>query len=176
MVGDICPAIDTTSTKLLIRGGIVVNADRQQIADVYIEDGIIVAINQNIKVWKYSNIPNWQVYAKSVSSWSQKYFINWIYASFYLTNYFQVDSLNALRHLFRGMINLVIKIYVYIESMNEASYSECRRLKCFAFDVFMDSTIGLKQSFYVQRALYRYTHRIEPLICSTLHLLLELKV
>ena len=50
MVGDICPAIDTTSTKLLIRGGIVVNADRQQIADVYIEDGIIVAIEPNIKV------------------------------------------------------------------------------------------------------------------------------
>eukprot|EP00249_Psilotum_nudum_P013612 c24425_g1_i1 orf=171-1739(+) len=38
-------------TKLLIRGGNVVNADRQQIADVYIEDGIIVAVEPDIKAF-----------------------------------------------------------------------------------------------------------------------------
>ncbi|XP_040865817.1 dihydropyrimidinase isoform X1 [Glycine max] len=39
-----------TSSKLLIKGGTVVNAHHQQVADVYVEDGIIVAINPTITV------------------------------------------------------------------------------------------------------------------------------
>ncbi|XP_043690861.1 dihydropyrimidinase-like [Telopea speciosissima] len=38
------------SSKLLIKGGIVVNAHHQEIADVYVEDGIIVSVQPNIKV------------------------------------------------------------------------------------------------------------------------------
>ncbi|WVY92452.1 hypothetical protein V8G54_031540 [Vigna mungo] len=38
------------SSKLLIKGGTVVNAHHQQVADVYIEDGIIVAIKPAITV------------------------------------------------------------------------------------------------------------------------------
>ncbi|KAG4953076.1 hypothetical protein JHK87_038670 [Glycine soja] len=38
------------SSKLLIKGGTVVNAQHHQIADVYVEDGIIVAVNPNIRV------------------------------------------------------------------------------------------------------------------------------
>ncbi|XP_010247482.1 PREDICTED: dihydropyrimidinase isoform X2 [Nelumbo nucifera] len=40
----------SSSSKLLIKGGTVVNADRQEVADVYIEDGIIVSVQPNIKV------------------------------------------------------------------------------------------------------------------------------
>lgn len=36
--------------KILIKGGIVVNAHHQEIADVYVEDGVIVAVKPNIKV------------------------------------------------------------------------------------------------------------------------------
>jgi dihydropyrimidinase len=50
MAGNFCPAIESESTKLLIKGGTVVNADRQLVADVYIENGIIVAVEPNIKV------------------------------------------------------------------------------------------------------------------------------
>ncbi|OMO87176.1 hypothetical protein CCACVL1_09217 [Corchorus capsularis] len=39
-----------SSSKLLIKGGTVVNAHQQQIADVYVEDGVIVAVQPNIKV------------------------------------------------------------------------------------------------------------------------------
>ncbi|KAL2612473.1 hypothetical protein R1flu_024165 [Riccia fluitans] len=39
-----------SSSKILVRGGIVVNADYQQNADVYIEDGIIKLVAPNIKV------------------------------------------------------------------------------------------------------------------------------
>jgi len=39
------------SSKLLIKGGTVVNAHHQQLADVYVEDGVIVAVNPNIKVF-----------------------------------------------------------------------------------------------------------------------------
>lgn len=46
-----CPSSNLISTKLLIKGGIVVNADRQQVADVYIEDGIIRAVEPNIKAF-----------------------------------------------------------------------------------------------------------------------------
>ncbi|KAL6202701.1 hypothetical protein ACLB2K_026406 [Fragaria x ananassa] len=38
------------SSKLLIKGGSVVNAHHMEIADVYVEDGIIVAVSPNIKV------------------------------------------------------------------------------------------------------------------------------
>ncbi|KAK7372738.1 hypothetical protein VNO80_06125 [Phaseolus coccineus] len=38
------------SSKLLVKGGTVVNAHHQQIADVYVEDGVIVAVNPNIRV------------------------------------------------------------------------------------------------------------------------------
>lgn len=40
----------TSSSKLLIKGGTVVNAHHQQVADVYVEDGIIIAVEPNIKV------------------------------------------------------------------------------------------------------------------------------
>ena len=40
----------SSSNKLLIKGGTVVNAHHQQIADVYVEDGIIVAVNPTITV------------------------------------------------------------------------------------------------------------------------------
>lgn len=39
-----------SSTRILIKGGTVVNAHHQQLADVYVEDGIIVAVQPNIKV------------------------------------------------------------------------------------------------------------------------------
>ncbi|WOH07904.1 hypothetical protein DCAR_0727338 [Daucus carota subsp. sativus] len=38
------------SNKILIKGGTVVNAYHQQIADVYVEDGLILAVQPNIKV------------------------------------------------------------------------------------------------------------------------------
>jgi dihydropyrimidinase len=37
----------------LIKGGTVVNAHHQQVADVYIEDGIIVAVNPTITVFLF---------------------------------------------------------------------------------------------------------------------------
>lgn len=40
----------SSSTRILIKGGTVVNAHHQQLADVYVEDGIIVAVQPNIKV------------------------------------------------------------------------------------------------------------------------------
>ncbi|XP_042508304.1 dihydropyrimidinase-like [Macadamia integrifolia] len=40
----------SSSTKLLIKGGTVVNAHHQEVADVYVEDGIIVSVQPNIKV------------------------------------------------------------------------------------------------------------------------------
>ncbi|XP_057723226.1 dihydropyrimidinase [Arachis stenosperma] len=40
----------TAPSKLLIKGGIVVNAHHQQLADVYVEDGIIVAVEPSITV------------------------------------------------------------------------------------------------------------------------------
>lgn len=42
------------SNKLLIKGGTVVNADHQQQADVYVEDGIITLVAPNLKVPKNS--------------------------------------------------------------------------------------------------------------------------
>jgi hypothetical protein len=41
------------TSKLLIKGGTVVNAERQQIADVYVQDGIISAVNPNIMVFYF---------------------------------------------------------------------------------------------------------------------------
>jgi hypothetical protein len=43
-------AIPSSASKLLIKGGTVVNAHHQQVADVYIEDGIIVSVQPNIMV------------------------------------------------------------------------------------------------------------------------------
>ncbi|KAH8520001.1 hypothetical protein H0E87_001452 [Populus deltoides] len=42
--------ISSSSTKLLIKGGTVVNAHHQEIADVYVKDGIIVAVKPNLRV------------------------------------------------------------------------------------------------------------------------------
>ncbi|RRT75352.1 hypothetical protein B296_00018827 [Ensete ventricosum] len=39
-----------SSEKILIKGGTVVNAHRKEVADVYIEDGIVVSVRPNIKV------------------------------------------------------------------------------------------------------------------------------
>ncbi|KAK8484906.1 hypothetical protein V6N13_082433 [Hibiscus sabdariffa] len=44
-----CGFSSTSSSKLLIKGGTVVNAHNQEVADVYVEDGIIVAVRPNIK-------------------------------------------------------------------------------------------------------------------------------
>ncbi|KAM7523449.1 hypothetical protein LguiA_013351 [Lonicera macranthoides] len=40
----------SSPSKILIKGGTVVNAHHQEVADVYVEDGIIVAVKPNIKV------------------------------------------------------------------------------------------------------------------------------
>lgn len=40
----------SSSSKILIKGGTVVNSHHQEIADVYVEDGIIVAVKPNLKV------------------------------------------------------------------------------------------------------------------------------
>ncbi|KAK9273854.1 hypothetical protein L1049_018666 [Liquidambar formosana] len=45
-----CGISSSSSSKILIKGGTVVNAHQQEIADVYIEDGIIVAVKPSIKV------------------------------------------------------------------------------------------------------------------------------
>lgn len=41
-----------SGTKLLVKGGTVVNAHLQEVADVYIDDGIIVAVQPDINVRK----------------------------------------------------------------------------------------------------------------------------
>eukprot|EP00897_Mesotaenium_endlicherianum_P005377 jgi/Mesen1/4868/ME000244S04056 len=43
------PSEGEVSSKLFIKGGIVVNADRQHVADVYVEDGIIQAVGPNLE-------------------------------------------------------------------------------------------------------------------------------
>ncbi|KAL9260518.1 Dihydropyrimidinase-like protein [Drosera capensis] len=48
--GDSGCGTSTASSKMLITGGIVVNAFHQEVADVYVEDEIIVAVKPNIKV------------------------------------------------------------------------------------------------------------------------------
>ena len=45
-----CGIQASSSSKILIKGGTVVNAHHQEIADVYVENGIIVAVKPNIKV------------------------------------------------------------------------------------------------------------------------------
>ncbi|KAK4607449.1 hypothetical protein RGQ29_001333 [Quercus rubra] len=42
--------ISSSSSKILIKGGTVVNAHKEEVADVYVEDGIIIAVKPNIKV------------------------------------------------------------------------------------------------------------------------------
>nr|CAD1821973.1 unnamed protein product [Ananas comosus var. bracteatus] len=46
----------SSSTKLLIKGGTVVNAHHKEVADVYVEDGIIASIGPNIVVGDEVNI------------------------------------------------------------------------------------------------------------------------
>nr|AFK48038.1 unknown [Lotus japonicus] len=45
-----------SSSKLLIKGGTVVNAHHQHVADVYVEDGIIVAVDPDINVGDDVNV------------------------------------------------------------------------------------------------------------------------
>ncbi|KAI4308205.1 hypothetical protein L6164_031304 [Bauhinia variegata] len=45
-----CGISSSVTSKLLIKGGTVVNAHRKEVADVYVEDGIIVAVKPNIRV------------------------------------------------------------------------------------------------------------------------------
>ncbi|KAJ4724465.1 Dihydropyrimidinase [Melia azedarach] len=45
-----CGIHSTSSSKILIKGGTVVNAHHLEIADVYVEDGSIAAVKPNIKV------------------------------------------------------------------------------------------------------------------------------
>ncbi|KAI7744739.1 hypothetical protein M8C21_016874 [Ambrosia artemisiifolia] len=45
-----CGSESVVSSKILIAGGTVVNADHQEVADVYVEDGVIVDVRPNIKV------------------------------------------------------------------------------------------------------------------------------
>ncbi|KAL7151939.1 hypothetical protein ABFS83_04G065300 [Erythranthe nasuta] len=45
-----CGAASASPSKILIKGGTVVNSHHQEIADVYIEDGIVLAVQPNIKV------------------------------------------------------------------------------------------------------------------------------
>jgi len=40
----------SSSRKILIKGGTVVNAHHQEVADVYVEDGVIFSVQPNIKV------------------------------------------------------------------------------------------------------------------------------
>lgn len=56
---------------MLIKGGTVVNAHHKEVADVYIEDGIIVAVQPNIKVtakvslFSLSLLIDWEVNNRS---------------------------------------------------------------------------------------------------------------
>ncbi|KAI7999584.1 Dihydropyrimidinase [Camellia lanceoleosa] len=45
-----CRVSSSSSSKILINGGTVVNAHHQEIADVYVEDGIIATVKPEIKV------------------------------------------------------------------------------------------------------------------------------
>ncbi|KAD6453368.1 hypothetical protein E3N88_08073 [Mikania micrantha] len=45
-----CDSESVLSSKILIKGGTVVNADHLEVADVYVEDGVIVDVRPNIKV------------------------------------------------------------------------------------------------------------------------------
>ncbi|OIS97632.1 PREDICTED: dihydropyrimidinase isoform X1 [Nicotiana attenuata] len=45
-----CNVPPSVSSKILIKGGTVVNAHHKEVTDVYLEDGIIVAVQPNIKV------------------------------------------------------------------------------------------------------------------------------
>ncbi|KAJ6302804.1 hypothetical protein OIU77_016824 [Salix suchowensis] len=58
-IGEVgCGIISSSSTtKLLIKGGTVVNAHHQEFADVYVEDGIIVAVEPNLRNVIYTCYP-----------------------------------------------------------------------------------------------------------------------
>ncbi|XP_065618771.1 dihydropyrimidinase isoform X1 [Quercus suber] len=48
--GESSCGVSSSSSNILIKGGTVVNAHREEVADVYAKDGIIVAVKPNIKV------------------------------------------------------------------------------------------------------------------------------
>ena len=48
--GESSCGVSSSSSKILIKGGTVVNAHREEVVDVYVKDGIIVAMKPNIKV------------------------------------------------------------------------------------------------------------------------------
>ncbi|EXB80476.1 hypothetical protein L484_004383 [Morus notabilis] len=45
-----CGVSSPSASKILIKGGTVVNAHQQEVADVYVEDGIIVAVKPHVQV------------------------------------------------------------------------------------------------------------------------------
>lgn len=59
-----------SSSKILIKGGTVVNAHHQEVADVYVEDGIIVAVKPNIKVPSEKNSTMMKANALSATYYS----------------------------------------------------------------------------------------------------------
>ncbi|XP_024032274.1 dihydropyrimidinase-like, partial [Morus notabilis] len=44
-----CGVSSPSASKILIKGGTVVNAHQQEVADVYVEDGIIVAVKPHVQ-------------------------------------------------------------------------------------------------------------------------------
>ena len=48
--GELSCGVSSSSSKILIKRGTVVNAHREEVDDVYVNDGIIVAVKPNIKV------------------------------------------------------------------------------------------------------------------------------
>nr|XP_023873425.1 dihydropyrimidinase-like [Quercus suber] len=50
--------ISSSSSKILIKGEPVVNAHIEEVADVYVEDGIIIAVKPNIKVFSFMKFCN----------------------------------------------------------------------------------------------------------------------
>ncbi|EPS68519.1 hypothetical protein M569_06244, partial [Genlisea aurea] len=45
-----CGSVSTSGSKILIKGGTIVNAHHQEVADVYIEDGVVASVHPNIRV------------------------------------------------------------------------------------------------------------------------------
>ena len=51
-----CGAATAPTSKILIKGGTVVNAHHKEVSDVYIEDGIIAAVQKDIVVMASLNL------------------------------------------------------------------------------------------------------------------------
>nr|POE61400.1 dihydropyrimidinase [Quercus suber] len=47
--GESSYGVSSLSSKILIKGGTIVNAHREEVDDVYVKDGIVVAVKPNIK-------------------------------------------------------------------------------------------------------------------------------